>query len=108
MIGLPHSGHSGGVSGSVSSSMVLSTSTNGTSATMPANRSGAMLATAPISMPPALPPMRDDRAAPVKPSAIRCLAAAMKSVKVLTLFSRLPVLVPAPALVLPPRIWAMA
>src|ERR1700743_566758 len=52
-IGLPHSGHSGGVSGSVSSSMVLSTSTNGTSATMPANNSPARLATAPISNPPA-------------------------------------------------------
>src|SRR6478735_6531771 len=46
-IGLPHSGHSGGVSGSVSSSMVLSTSTNGTSATMPANSSPARLAIAP-------------------------------------------------------------
>src|SRR3979409_1779525 len=46
-IGLPHSGHSGGVSGSVSSSMVLSTSTNGTSATMAANHSPARLATRP-------------------------------------------------------------
>ena len=55
-IGLPHSGHSGGVSGRVSSSMVFSTSTNGTSAMMPAKRSGARLATAPISMPPAEPP----------------------------------------------------
>ena len=42
--GLPHSGHSGGVSGSSLSSMVLSTSTKGTSATIPANRSGARLA----------------------------------------------------------------
>ena len=42
--GLPHSGHSGGVSGSSPSSMVLSTSTKGTSATMPANSSGARLA----------------------------------------------------------------
>ena len=56
-IGLPHSGHSGGVSGSFSSSMVLSTSTNGTSAMMPRNSSGAMLATTPISMPPAEPPL---------------------------------------------------
>src|SRR3954454_12568182 len=55
-IGLPHSGHSGGVSGRSRSSMVLRTSTNGTSATMPANNSPARLATAPISMPPALPP----------------------------------------------------
>src|SRR3981189_2862183 len=55
-IGLPHSGHSGRVSGGCSSSMVLGTSTNGTSATMPANNSPDRLATAPISMPPALPP----------------------------------------------------
>ena len=65
VIGLPHSGHSGGVSGSVSSSMVFSTSTNGTSATMPANSSGARLATAPISMPPALPPWPTMRPAEV-------------------------------------------
>ena len=55
-MGLPHSGHSGGVSGSVSSSIVVSTSTKGTSAMSPANSSGAMFATAPISMPPAEPP----------------------------------------------------
>ena len=36
--------------------MVLRTSTKGTSATMLAKRSGRMLATAPINMPPALPP----------------------------------------------------
>src|SRR6187431_1160291 len=46
-IGLPHSGHSGGVSGKVSSSIVLSTSTNGTSATIPANSSPARLAAVP-------------------------------------------------------------
>src|SRR6202040_3736168 len=48
-IGLPHSGHSGGVSGKVSSSMVFSTSTNGTSATMPATSSQARLAAAPMA-----------------------------------------------------------
>ena len=36
--------------------MVFKTSTNGTSAIRPRKRSGAMLATAPISIPPALPP----------------------------------------------------
>ena len=55
-MGLPHSGHSGGVRGSVSSSMVLSTSTNGTCAMTPPQRSGRRLAMAPISMPPAEPP----------------------------------------------------
>src|SRR5664280_792539 len=70
LIGLPHSGHSGGVSGRVSSSMVLSTSTNGTSATIPANNLPARLATAPISMPPALPPWPTMRFAPVYPASI--------------------------------------
>ncbi len=42
-MGFPHSGHSGGVSGKVSSSIVLSTSTKGTSATMPANRSACAI-----------------------------------------------------------------
>ena len=44
------------VSGSEASSIVLITSTNGTCATTALNRSGRMLATAPISRPPALPP----------------------------------------------------
>ena len=37
--------------------MVLTTSTNGTSATTQPHRSGRRLATAPISIPPALPPL---------------------------------------------------
>ena len=89
-IGLPHSGHSGGVSGKVSSSMVLSTSTNGTSATMPANNSPARLATAPISMPPALPPWPTIRFGPVYLAAINARALAEKSSKLLVFFSRLP------------------
>ena len=89
-MGLPHSGHSGGVSGRVSSSIVVSTSTNGTSAMMPRKRSGAILATAPISMPPALPPWATMRPREVKPSRARYSAAAMKSVKVFVFFSRLP------------------
>ena len=40
MIGLPHSGHSMGVSGNVSSSMVFSTSTKGTCATTARHSSG--------------------------------------------------------------------
>src|ERR1041384_2309558 len=46
-IGLPHSGHSPGVSGSVSSSMVLTTSTNGTSPTAAPHSPGLLLPTAP-------------------------------------------------------------
>ncbi len=46
--------------------MVFSTSTKGTSATMPRKQfAGAMLATAPISMPPALPPWPTMRLAEV-------------------------------------------
>ena len=54
--GSPHSSHSVIVSGRSGSSMVVTMSTNGTSATMAANRSGRRLATAPMSSPPALPP----------------------------------------------------
>src|SRR6266403_1525093 len=89
-IGLPHSGHSGGVNGKESSSMVLSTSTNGTSATMPLNNSPARLATAPISMPPALPPWPTMRFAPVYLASINARADAAKSSKVLVFLSRLP------------------
>src|SRR5688572_5124671 len=45
--GLPHSSNSPTVSGSVSSSIVLMTSTNGTCAITALNRSGRMLTTAP-------------------------------------------------------------
>ena len=44
------------VSGSVGSSIVFITSTNGTCATTALKRSGRMLATAPMRSPPALPP----------------------------------------------------
>jgi len=54
--GSPHSSHSVTVSGSSGSSMVVTTSTNGTSATIAAKRSGRRFATAPMSSPPALPP----------------------------------------------------
>jgi len=106
--GLPHSGHSGGVSGSVSSRMVLSTSTNGTSATMPANRSPARLATAPISMPPALPPWPTMRFADVYLASISARALAAKSSKVFGFFSRLPSRYQPQPLSEPPRICAMA
>ena len=107
-IGLPHSGHSGGVSGSVSSSMVLSTSTNGTSATMPANKSPARLATAPISMPPAEPPWPTIRFALVYLASINARAQAAKSSNEFVFFSRLPSRYQPQPLSAPPRIWAMA
>src|SRR3979490_961138 len=100
-IGLPHSGHSGGVSGRVSSSMVLSTSTNGTSATMPANNSPERLATAPISIPPALPPWPPMRFPLVYFASIKPPPAAGggEIVERVRLLLALAVEIPAPALV---------
>src|SRR3954464_13345849 len=55
-IGLPHSGHSPGVSGRLSSSIVLRTSTNGTSATTAPHSPGFVLAATPTSPAPPAPP----------------------------------------------------
>src|SRR5919206_2796494 len=82
LIGLPHSSHSPAVSGSVSSNSVLITSTKGTYATTALNRSGRMFTTAPISSPPALPPVMTRRSREVYFWLTRYSAAAMKSVKV--------------------------
>ena len=59
--GLPHSMYSLVVSGRLASSMVFMTSTNGTCATTARNDAGRMLATAPTSSPPALPPWMASR-----------------------------------------------
>src|ERR1051326_4175707 len=80
--GLPHSMYSCVVSGSVGSSIVLITSTNGTYATTALNRSGRMFVTAPISSPPALPPLITSFDGVVYFSFTRCSAAATKSVNV--------------------------
>ena len=67
VIGLPHSSHSSADSGSSGSRMVVRASTNGTAATIAAYFSGARLATAPISRPPAEPPMAAIRAGSTQP-----------------------------------------
>ena len=54
--GSPHSSHSVTVSGNDGSLIVLTTSTNGTSAMAPANRVGAIVMHAPTASPPALAP----------------------------------------------------
>ena len=95
--GLPHSSYSMTVSGSVASSIVVRLSTNGTPATTPPNASGARLATAPISRPPALPPSATSTSGRVSPAATRCRAQATKSVNVVRLCSSLPLVVPAAA-----------
>jgi hypothetical protein len=75
---------------------------------MPAKSSGARFATAPISMPPALPPCATMRPARVYPAAIIASAQATKSVNVFGLFSRLPSRYQRQPFSVPPRIWAIA
>ena len=88
--------------------MVVTTSTHGTLPMMPANSPGAMLATAPISSPPALPPLANIRSVAVKPSATRCRPQSMKSVKVFFFWSSLPSSYHQRPISWPPRTWAMA
>ncbi len=96
------------VSGSVASSMVFTTSTNGTSASTARNNSGRRLVTAPINSPPALPPLIASRSGAVSPSATRCSAAAMKSVKLFGLLSSLPPSYHGRPISSPPRTCAIA
>src|SRR5688572_31868352 len=84
--GLPHSMYSLVVSGNVASSIVLSTSTNGTCDTTALNRSGRRLLTTPINNPPALPPSITSRSLEVYFILTSASALAMKSVNVFILF----------------------
>ena len=88
--------------------MVVRQSTKGTSATMARNSSGARLATAPMSSPPALPPRATSRSGTVHPSSTRVRAQATKSVKVLGLAVSLPCSYHDRPISPPPRTWAMA
>ena len=67
--GSPHSSHSVMVSGMDGSSIVVTTSTNGTSATTARHRSGAMENTAPWSSPPADRPRETIRSGAAQPLA---------------------------------------
>ena len=69
---------------------MVSASTNGTCATIPANASGARFTAAPSSSPPADPPRATSRPGDVQPAVARCRAHATKSVNVLALRSILP------------------
>ena len=106
--GLPHSSHSVTVSGSDGSRIVLSASTNGTSATNPPNASGARFATAPTSSPPADPPRATTRSGAVQPTLTRCRAQATKSVNVFFLVSILPPSYHRRPISPPPRMCAIA
>ena len=106
--GLPHSSHSVTVSGSDGSRMLLSASTNGTSATTPANASGAWLATAPMSRPPAEPPRATRCRGEVQPAAARCWAHATKSENVFCLAISRPSVYQRRPSSPPPRTWATA
>ena len=70
--------------------MVVITSTNGTAAIAPFHISGAILTTAPIKRPPALPPSAKRCSLSVMPSLIKYLPATIKSVKVFFLFNIFP------------------
>ena len=86
------------VSGRVSSSIVVRQSTKGTSATMARKSSGAALATAPMSSPPADPPPRHEPVgARSSRSSTRWRAQATKSREGVGLGEELAVLVPAAA-----------
>ncbi len=104
--GSPHSSHSMTVSGSDGSRIVFSASTNGTSATTPANSSGARFVTAPISRPPAEPPRAMIRS--LQPDAFMCLATSTKSVNVLRFLVSLPSSYQRRPISPPPRTCAMA
>ncbi len=86
----------------------VSGSTNGTTAWIPANSSGARLATAPMSRPPALPPSATSRSGAVRPESTRCRAQATKSVKVARLNSFLPCSYQSLPISPPPRTCATA
>ena len=96
------------VSGIVSSSIVVTTSTNGTSATTARNSSGRWLTTAPMSSPPALPPSMASIAGVVRPAAISFSAQAMKSSKVVCFLAILPASYQLRPRSPPPRMWPIA
>ena len=70
--------------------MVLSTSTNGTSATTAPHSSGSELTTAPISSPPAEPPLIAIRPGRVNLAATSPFATSTKSLNVLVRLASLP------------------
>ena len=107
-IGLPHSGHSGGVRGRSALSMVFSTSTKGTCVTIALQSSGAWFTTAPIRVPPALAPEMTILPSDPYPLSIRCPATSTKSLKVLVRSNSLPASYQWYPRSSPPRIWAMA
>src|SRR5690606_27793464 len=88
--------------------MVFTTSTNGTAAMTPFHSSGAILITAPIRSPPALPPSAYTCPLDVYLLAIKYLAQSIKSVKVLIFFISLPSSYQWRPISSPPRTWAMA
>ena len=93
-MGFPHSGHSGGVRGRSALSMVLRTSTKGTWAATAPHSSGAWFTTAPMRVPPALPPEMAMRPSDPYPSSTRWRATSTKSLKVLVRWNSFPRLVP--------------
>src|SRR3954447_13227423 len=106
--GSPHSPHSVTVRGSEGSLIVVTTSTNGTSATAALNCSGAIVTHAPTSKPPALPPRIATRSRSATPTSTRWAQAASVSVNVLRLASSLPSRYQPRPSSPPPRGWTSA
>src|SRR5918995_4814978 len=106
--GSPHSSHSVTVSGSDGSLIVVTTSTNGTSATAALNCLGSIVTQAPTSSPPALPPRIATRSRSATPIATRWAQAASVSVNVLRLASSFPSRYHARPSSPPPRGWTNA
>src|SRR5829696_2744011 len=106
--GSPHSSHSVTVSGRLGSLMVVTVSTNGTSATALVKRSGRSTMQAPTSSPPALPPRIATRRGSDHPPATRCSTALSVSVNVFRLLSSLPSRYQPRPSSPPPRGWTSA
>src|SRR6202789_1475169 len=106
--GFPHSSYSATVSGSVASSIVFITSTNGTCDSTTRNSSGRIFTTAPISKPPALPPSIATRFGSPYPSRTRNSVASIKFVNVLRFSIILPPSCHGSPNSPPPRICAYA
>ena len=72
------------------SNIVVTTSTNGTSAIAPFHKLGSMLTTAPINNPPALPPEQNNILDFVYPLDIKNFPASIKSKNVFFLLNNFP------------------
>lgn len=100
--------HSDVVNGIVGSSIVVTTSTNGTPATTALNKSGRMFRVAPMSKPPALRPLMHSFSFEQYLFSTRYSAQEIKSVNVFRFFNSFPFSYHFLPISPPPRTWAIA